>query len=249
MPEPESQEGPRPALARGHCGEAPPSQRPQPGAPRMAPEAVTEGATGPLPGITCAGRGGAEPGAGSRAAGAGAAAVAPAGGGAAGGRRAGLPRAGRRRGTPGTPGLRGARAARLRRSGSLSTCRAPRRGDGRGRVRGSQSHPHLRWKRCLGSAREGGGRWSGWREGYRSPFAGFGNGDGACVQVPGVPSKLDPRGEVPRAPACVWGVDIPDIPQAGRFLVPPPSPSLRLRVRDSPEEKGADSASQEVKGF
>lgn len=220
-----------------------PSLAPPGRPPRQGPW----GHVGPSPGSPA--RGGAEPGAGSRTAGAGAAVVAPAGGGAGGGRSAGLPRAGRRRGTPGTPGLRGARAARLRRSGSLSTCRAPRRGDGRGRVRSSQFHPHLRWKGCLGSAREGGGRWPGWREGYRSPFAGFGNGDGACVQVPGVPSKLDPRGEVPRAPACVWGVDITGIQQAGRFLVPPLSPSLRLRVRDSPEEKGADSASQEVKGF
>lgn len=146
-----------------------------------------------------------------------------------GGRSAGLPRTGRRSGKRGTPSLRG-----HGRSGSGAAGHNPpagldpRRGAGRGDVRGPQVPPTplpLRWRRCLGSAP--GRRWFVVRveREVGCLLRALEVGMGQATQAR--PSQRSLR----------LGRVIPSIRQASRFFVPPPSLSLWQRDRDSPEEK------------
>lgn len=127
------------------------------------------------------------------------------------GRRVGLARAGKR---PRVPGSGGTTAAQPRPSGLLSTCppRSAKESRGWWRQERSQWSPHLRWRKCLGCVREGGG--GGW---WEVDHRQFGDGDGTCVKVPRVPNKLSPaRRSALRTSLCL-GVDIPGIRKAGHF--------------------------------
>lgn len=151
-----------------------------------------------------------------------------------GGRCAGLPRTGRRRGKRGTPRLRGHGWSGSGATGhSPPVGRDPRRGAGRGKVRGPQVPPiPLRWRKCLGSAP--GGRWFVIRVErevgclFRALEMGMGHASQAR------PSRR----------SLHLGRVIPSIRLASCFLDPPRSLSLGRRDRDSQEKR--DPASQEV---
>ena len=230
MGELDPQEGPGPGEARGRDREAPPSQCPEPGAPGAAPKAGTEG---PLPGSPA--RDGAGPGAGSRGG------RSQGGFCGAGGRRSGA--AAGARGSPeqvggaGSGGPRGSGGQGWSGSGATGQSppagRDPRRGAGRGKVRGPQVPPiPLRWRKCLGSAP--GGRWSVIRV----------ERDVGCLLGAlemGVGHASEAR---PSRRSLHLGRVIPSIRLASCFLDPPPSLSLGRRDRDSQEKR--DPASQEV---